>query len=120
MSKKSFVSFLTIGTLLSLLLTGCTSAAGKPNTSGTALFGVSAEVIEVIENGRCEVKVIGEDENFAKDDVIIINYNYVNGIPENGSLKMGDIIAITYSSFEKVGTVYEITTSEIEAISNID
>ena len=82
--------------------------------SGTALYGVSAEVIEVLENGRCEVKVIGEDQNFAIGDIIIINYDHTNGEVEESSLKTGDIIAITYSIFEKTDAVYEITPGQID------
>ena len=76
-------------------LDGATSSDNENELSGTTLYGLTAEVVEVLEDDQYEVKVTGEDQNFAKGDIVIINYYASDGFEDN-SLKIGDIIAITY------------------------
>ena len=115
--KKLLVLFLALVNILGFTV-GESKQEGivsdENEISSTALYGVSAEVMEVFENERCKVKVIGADQNFASNDIVNVNYDKI--VPENSVLKMGDIIAITYSTYEKTETIYEITTNIIEII----
>lgn len=115
--KKLLVLSLALVNIIGLA--GCESKpdeiiSDENEIPSTALYGVSAEVMEVFENGRCEVKVIGADQNFVQNDIVSVNYDKI--APENSALKMGDIIAITYSTYEKTETIYEITTNIIEFV----
>lgn len=90
-----------------------------PETSTSKpVYGVLAEVIEIQDNGRYEVRITGEDQNFAKDDIVSINYDYVSNDVGRKDLKIGDTIAITYSVYEKTGEVYEITPGQIDIVQS--
>ena len=117
--KKKAPVWLKWGALaacLCLIFVGVFDYVSKvPNSSATQ-YGVIAEVVEVLENGKYEVKITGEDENFSLGDIVIINYDFTVGGAEQSLLKTGDSIAITYSTFEKTDTVYEITPGQIEIV----
>ena len=90
-----------------------------PETSTSKpVYGVLAEVIEIQDNGRYEVRITGEDQNFAKDDIVSINYDYVSNDAGRKDLKIGDTIAITYSVYEKTGVVYEIIPGQIDIVQS--
>lgn len=81
--------------------------------------GVLAEVVNVLDDGRYEIRITGNDQNFANDDIVIINCDYFNSeASEAIILKKGDIIAVTYSEFEKKGTTYEITPGQIHVVQS--
>lgn len=102
------------------ILTACSSDSETPDpsqqTTGPALYlyGVTAEVLEIIEDGYCRVQVSGEDDNFGKGTILFVSYN---GIRTNTSpseevdepLQIGDIIGITYELYEETDSQYEIT-----------
>lgn len=81
--------------------------------------GVLAEVVNILDDGRYEIKITGKDQNFANDDIVIINCDYINS-EEVGTviLNKGDIIAVTYSEFEKEGSTYEITPGQIHVVQS--
>ncbi|HHV97466.1 MAG TPA: hypothetical protein GXX37_13550 [Clostridiaceae bacterium] len=87
----------------------------KSNTN-TPVYGVLGEVVAIKDDGRYDVRITGEDQNFAKGDIVTINYDYVSNESGNRALKTGDIIAITYSTYEKTGTTYQITPGQIDIV----
>lgn len=86
--------------------------------TNTPVYGVLAEVIGIQDNGLYKVRITGEDQNFAKDDIIILHFDFVSNDSEIKSLKTGDIIAITYSTYKSVGNIYEISHGQIEIVQS--
>lgn len=114
--KPVWLKWAAMAACLCLMVVWVFNYVSKNPSSSATQYGVLAEVVEVLGNGQYNVKIIGEDENFAIGDIVAINYNYTGGRTEKSSLKTGDNIAITYSTFEKTDTVYEITPGQIEII----
>lgn len=70
--------------------------------SGTALFGVKAEVTEILDDNRCKARVTGNDENLCRGEILLVTYEKINFTDEmNYMLVVGDSIYVTYSQFEK-------------------
>ena len=62
------------------------------------------------------IKITGEDKNFIIGDIVTINCKNINDSSNAPMLKIGDIIAITYSHYEKTSFSYEITPGQIHLI----
>lgn len=95
----------------------------NPTTTQVPLpGGILAEVIEVIENGSCEVVVTGEDSNFSNGDTLTIHYNSIQGNSDkaNKQLEVGDIIAVTYSKYEETNGVYSISVEYVDLVKTIE
>lgn len=89
----------------------------SPNSdSNTPVYGVLAEIIEISSDGIYQVKITGEDKNFIIGDIVTINCKNINDSSNAPMLKIGDIIAITYSHYEKTSFSYEITPGQIHFI----
>ena len=84
--------------------------------SNTPVYGVLAEIIEISSDGIYQVKITGEDKNFIIGDIVTINCKNINDSSNAPMLKIGDIIAITYSHYEKTSFSYEITPGQIHLI----
>ena len=84
--------------------------------SNTPVYGVLAEIIEISSDGKYQVKITGEDKNFIIGDIVTINCKNINDSSNAPMLKIGDIIAITYSRYEKTSFSYEITPGQIHLI----
>lgn len=109
-----------LAALIILSIAGCNQSTFSEEVSSIksiTQYGITAEVVEVPENGKYEVRVTGKDENFDIDDIVTINYDYTGDGADGNSLEVGDIIVITYSAFEKAKTLYEIIPGQIEIIS---
>ena len=80
--------------------------------------GILAEVTKLIDNGSCEVVVTGEDSNFSNGDTLTIHYNFIqeNSEKTNKQLEVGDIIAVTYASYEETDGVYSISVEYVDLI----
>lgn len=116
--KRHFA--IILAALITLSMAGCSQSASSEKVSSIksiTQYGITAEVVEVLENGQYEVRVTGEDENFDIGDVVIINYDYAGDGANGNYLKADDIIAITYFTFEKDKALYEIKPGQIEIIS---
>ena len=91
----------------------------KPSTTQVSLpGGIHAEVTELLDNGSCEVVVTGEDSNFSNGDTLTIHYNFIqeNSEKTNKQLEVGDIIAVTYASYEETDGVYSISVEYVDLI----
>ncbi len=100
-----------------LTLTACSSGdmidPTDQSTGGWALYGITAEVLELTEEGVCRVEVTGQDENFPEGTILLISYG---GIRTNDSpskaidepLQIGDTVSITYEVFEESEGQYTI------------
>lgn len=114
--NNGWIKWGAMAACLCLVIVGIMIYAGKSLRSSATQYGVTAEVVEVLEDGQYKVKVTGEDENFDIGDIVIINYAYPSDGAERAPLKTGDVIAITYPTFEKTDTLYEITSGQIEIV----
>ena len=119
--KTAWFRFVGIAACLCLIVFGTIrifdDKQPQPHTD-TMEYGILAEVIEVLDSGRYKVKVTGEDQNFPNGSIVILNneFHYISNGLEEGYLKTGDIIAVTYSKYDNTKTVYEITPGQIEII----
>ena len=114
--NNGWIKWGAMAACLCLVIVGIMIYAGKSLRSSATQYGVTAEVVEVLEDGQYKVKVTGEDENFDIGDIVIINYAYTSDETERMPLKTGDVIAITYPTFEKTDTLFEITSGQIEIV----
>lgn len=81
--------------------------------------GITAEVIEVIKDGQCKVKVIGADEHFSTNDIVTVYFEEIqmNKSDPNAQLDVGSHVVITYEHFNKDNGKFIITVPCIELIS---
>ena len=106
-NAKGYVEDIIIGT-------------NEEETGGTTtLYGLQAEVTEILDNETCCVKVIGNDDNFNEGDTLVVTYS---GIHENSetiskSLEVGDIIAVTYKNYEEKDSAYAVAVEYVDLIS---
>lgn len=100
-----------------LILTACSSGdmidPTAQSTGGWALHGITAEVLELPEDGICSVEVTGQDENFPEGTILSISYDEVrtNDSPSKPiaePLQIGDTVSITYEVFEESEGQYTI------------
>ena len=61
------------------------------------VYGVLAEVTEVLSEHQFEAIITGEDVNFSENEVVTVTYEDAGEI----AIAIGDTVAITYSEFEK-------------------
>lgn len=113
--KSAWFRRIIVAACLCLAFLGVVRLLPEMSTS-EPVYTVFAEVVEIQTNGRYEVRITGEDQNFGKGDTAIFNYDYVNSDMKMVELKIGDVIAITYSVFEKTDTTYEITSGQINIV----
>ena len=112
---------LAIILIISLSMVGCSQSKHSEEVSfakSVVQYGITAEVTEFLEDRQYKVETIGGDENFVIGDIVIVNCDYTAGKVEQDILKTGDIIAITYSEFEKTDTGNKITHGQIEVITS--
>ena len=114
--NNGWIKWGTMVACLCLMAVGIFLYISKAPSSGATQYGVTAEVVEVLEDGQYKVKVTGEDENFDIGDIVIINYAYTSDGTGRTPLKTGDVIAITYPTFEKTDTLFAITSGQIEIV----
>jgi len=100
-----------------LTLTACSSRnmidPTDQSTGGWALYGITAEVLELPEDGICCAEVTGQDENFPEGTILLISYGEIrdNGSPGqtvDEPLQIGDSISITYEVFQEIEGQYTI------------
>lgn len=113
--KSAWFRRIMVAACLCLAFLGVVRLLPEMSTS-EPVYTVFAEVVEIQTNGRYEVRITGEDQNFGEGDTAIFNYDYVNSDMKMVELKIGDVIAITYSVFEKTDTTYEITSGQINIV----
>ena len=77
------------------------------------VYGVLAEVTEVLSEHQFEAIITGEDVNFSENEVVTVTYEDVGEI----AIAIGDTVAITYSEFEKSDLSYKISAGQIEIVS---
>ncbi len=82
------------------------------------LYGVLAIVTDITVTGDYEVKITGGDENFSIGDVVAVKCR--ENVAESPAFKEGDIIAITYSVFEKEEGAYEIIPGQIHMAESVE
>ena len=115
-NKKGWIKWGAMAACLCLVIAGIIIYASKSPGSSATQYGVTAEIVEVLEDGQYKVKVTGEDENFDIGDIVIINYAYTSDGTGRTPLKTGEVITITYPTFEKTDTLFEITPGQIEIV----
>lgn len=113
--KRTFYLLTLILTFLTL--TACFSDdiidSTEQSTGGWALYGITAEVLELPEDGICCAEVTGQDENFPQGTLLLISYGEIrdNGSPSQAvdeMLQIGDSISITYEIFKEIEGQYTI------------
>lgn len=113
--KRTFYLLTLILTFLTL--TACFSDdiidSTEQSTGGWALYGITAEVLELPEDGICCAEVTGQDENFPQGTLLLISYGEIrdNGSPSQAvdeMLQIGDSISITYEVFKEIEGQYTI------------
>lgn len=117
-APKKHRRWLTWGALaacLCLVLTLAVYGIGKVHGPSTAvpMYGVLAQVEEVLGSGQYRVKITGGDENFAPGDRVLLRWE---GQDAPG-LKAGDTVAVTYSQFKKTGGDWVITPGQVVSVS---
>ena len=81
------------------------------------MYGVLAMVTGMTENGDYEAVITGGDENFSVNDVVVIKRG--KNSTEKLVPKEGDVIAITYSEFEKED-IFVITPGQIHKADSLE